>query len=73
MSDQFIANWIARPKLRHALGYLLAVASVGLAFVAARTFLQLRTKQYSTPEPFRNPITEKLRTIGELSRASFAA
>src|SRR6201989_445227 len=39
MSDQFIANWIARPKLRHALGYLLAVASVGLAFVAARTFL----------------------------------
>jgi transcriptional regulator with GAF, ATPase, and Fis domain len=39
MSDQFIANWLARPKLRPALGYLLAVASVGLAFVAARTFL----------------------------------
>lgn len=39
MSAQFIANWLARPKLRHALGYLLAVASVGLAFVAARTFL----------------------------------
>src|SRR5258707_15138682 len=39
MSDQFIANWLARPKLRHALGYLLAVASVGLAFVVARTFL----------------------------------
>src|SRR6266700_1563904 len=39
MSDQFIANWRARPKLRPALGYLLAVASVGLAFLAARTFL----------------------------------
>jgi transcriptional regulator with GAF, ATPase, and Fis domain len=39
MSGQFIANWNARPKLRHSLGYLLAVASVGLAFVAARTFL----------------------------------
>jgi hypothetical protein len=39
MSDQFIANWFARLKLRHALGYLLAVASVGLAFVAVRTFL----------------------------------
>jgi len=39
MFDQFIANWLARPKLRHALEYLLAVASVGLAFVAARTFL----------------------------------
>jgi transcriptional regulator with GAF, ATPase, and Fis domain len=39
MSDQFIANWLARPKRRHALGYLLAVASVGLALVAARTFL----------------------------------
>src|ERR1700745_590659 len=39
MSDQFIANWLRRPKLRHAFGYLLAVASVGLAFVAARTFL----------------------------------
>src|SRR5258707_9815345 len=39
MSDQFIANWLARPKLRHGLGYLLAVASVGLAFVSARTFL----------------------------------
>jgi transcriptional regulator with GAF, ATPase, and Fis domain len=39
MSDQFIANWFARLKLRHALGYLLAVASVGLALVAARTFL----------------------------------
>ena len=39
MSDQFIAKWRARPKLRPALGYLLAVASVGLAFLAARTFL----------------------------------
>jgi transcriptional regulator with GAF, ATPase, and Fis domain len=39
MSNQFIANWLGRPKLRNALGYLLAVASVGLAFVAARTFL----------------------------------
>jgi transcriptional regulator with GAF, ATPase, and Fis domain len=39
MTDQSIANWLARPKLRHALGYLLAVASVGLAFVVARTFL----------------------------------
>src|SRR3954454_23524004 len=39
MSDQFITNWLARPKLRHALGYLLALVSVGLAFVAARTFL----------------------------------
>ena len=39
MSDQFIANWIARPKLRRVLGYFLAVASVGLAFLAARTFL----------------------------------
>jgi len=39
MSDQFIANWRARRKLRPALGYLLAVASVGLAFLAARTFL----------------------------------
>jgi transcriptional regulator with GAF, ATPase, and Fis domain len=39
MSDQFIADWLRRPKLRHAIGYLLAVASVGLAFVAARTFL----------------------------------
>src|SRR2546423_242387 len=39
MSDQFIANWLARPKPRHALGYLLSVASVGLAFLAARIFL----------------------------------
>ena len=39
MSDRFIVNWHARPKLRHALGYLLAVASEGLAFVAARAFL----------------------------------
>src|SRR5690242_12707071 len=39
MSDRFIANWLVRPKFRSALGYLLAVASVGLAFVAARTFL----------------------------------
>ena len=39
MSDQFMASWLARPKLRNALGYLLAVASVGLALVAARTFL----------------------------------
>jgi formate hydrogenlyase transcriptional activator len=39
MSDQFISNWLRRPKLRQALGYLLAVASVGLAFVAATTFL----------------------------------
>jgi len=39
MSDRFIANWLARPKRRPALRYLLAVASVGLAFVAARTFL----------------------------------
>ncbi len=35
----FISNWLRRPKLRLALGYLLAVASVGLAFVAATTFL----------------------------------
>src|SRR4029077_14677309 len=41
MSDQFIASWLAPPKLRPALRYLLAVASVGLAFVAARTFLDL--------------------------------
>jgi uncharacterized membrane protein YoaK (UPF0700 family) len=39
MSDRFMANWLVGPKLRHALGYLLAVASMGLAFVAARTFL----------------------------------
>src|SRR6201993_3505650 len=39
MSDKFKANWLRRPKLRQAFGYLLAVASVGLAFVAARTFL----------------------------------
>jgi transcriptional regulator with GAF, ATPase, and Fis domain len=39
MSDQFKADWLRRPKLRQALGYLLAVASVGLAFVAATTFL----------------------------------
>src|ERR1700745_4301412 len=39
MSDQFIANWLRRTKLRRAFGYLLAVASVGLAFVAATTFL----------------------------------
>src|SRR5580692_1041482 len=39
MSDPFMAHWLARPKLRHTLGYLVAVASVGLAFVAARTFL----------------------------------
>jgi transcriptional regulator with GAF, ATPase, and Fis domain len=39
MSDRFIANSLARPRLRHAFGYLLAVASVGLAFVVARTFL----------------------------------
>ncbi|PYX49546.1 MAG: hypothetical protein DMG79_08385 [Acidobacteria bacterium] len=39
MSDQFIANWLARPKPRRALGYLLSVASVGLAFLAARIFL----------------------------------
>lgn len=38
MSDRFMANWLARPKVRHGLGYLL-VASVGLAFVAARIFL----------------------------------
>jgi formate hydrogenlyase transcriptional activator len=37
MSD--IANLRARPKLRQALGYLLAVASVGLALLAAGTFL----------------------------------
>jgi transcriptional regulator with GAF, ATPase, and Fis domain len=40
MFDQFMANWLARPKLPQALGYLLAVASVGLAFVAARIFLE---------------------------------
>jgi transcriptional regulator with GAF, ATPase, and Fis domain len=39
MSDQFIAKWVRRPKLGHTFGYLMAVASVGLAFVAARTFL----------------------------------
>jgi transcriptional regulator with GAF, ATPase, and Fis domain len=39
MSDQFIANWLARPKLRPALRYLLAVTSVSLAFIAAWTFL----------------------------------
>src|SRR5579859_7127259 len=39
MSNQFISNLLRRPKLRQALGYLLAVASVGLAFVAATTFL----------------------------------
>src|ERR1700757_1013027 len=39
MTDQFISNWLRRPKLRQALGYLLAVASVGLALVAATTFL----------------------------------
>src|SRR3954464_11247764 len=39
MSDQFITNWLARPKLRPALRYFLALASLGLAFVAARTFL----------------------------------
>src|ERR1700756_1251079 len=39
MSDKFKANWLRRPKLRQAFAYLLAVASVGLAFVAARTFL----------------------------------
>jgi transcriptional regulator with GAF, ATPase, and Fis domain len=39
MTDQFKANWLRRPKLRQALGYLLSVASVGLAFVAATTFL----------------------------------
>ena len=33
------ASWLARPKLRPVLRYLLAVASVGLAFVVARTFL----------------------------------
>src|ERR1700758_1311180 len=39
MSYQFLANWLRRPKVRHSVGYLLAVASVGLAFLAARTFL----------------------------------
>jgi transcriptional regulator with GAF, ATPase, and Fis domain len=39
MSDQFIAKWVRRPKLGHTFGYLMAMASVGLAFVAARTFL----------------------------------
>jgi transcriptional regulator with GAF, ATPase, and Fis domain len=39
MSDQFMANWLRRPRLRDAFGYLLAVTLVGLAFVAARTFL----------------------------------
>src|SRR5579863_2768388 len=39
MSYQFLANCLRRPKVRLALGYLLAVASVGLAFVAATTFL----------------------------------
>ena len=39
MSDQFIANRIRRPKLHPAFRYLVAVLSVGLAFVAAQTFL----------------------------------
>jgi len=39
MFDRLVAIQFARPKLRHMLGYLLAVASVGLALVAARTFL----------------------------------
>jgi transcriptional regulator with GAF, ATPase, and Fis domain len=39
MSDRFITTWLARPRLRRALRYLAAVASVGLAFAAARTFL----------------------------------
>ena len=39
MSEKFKANWLRRPKLRQALGYLLAVASVGLAFIGATTFL----------------------------------
>ena len=34
MSDS-MANWLSRPKLRRASEYLLAVASLGLAFVAA--------------------------------------
>jgi len=39
MTASFVVNWLARPKLRRASGYLLAVVSVGLAFGAARTFL----------------------------------
>jgi len=41
MSDS-MANWLSRPKLRRASEYLLAVASLGLAFVAAGTFLRWR-------------------------------
>jgi transcriptional regulator with GAF, ATPase, and Fis domain len=39
MTESFLVNWLARPKLRRATGYVLAVASVALAFAAARTFL----------------------------------
>jgi len=34
-----LSNWLKHPKLRAALGYALAVVSVIVAFVAARTFL----------------------------------
>jgi len=39
MTDSFVVNWLARPKLRRATGYVLAVGSVALAFAAARTLL----------------------------------
>jgi len=39
MTNSFVVNSLARPKLRRAIGYVLAVASVALAFAAARTFL----------------------------------
>lgn len=38
MYDQFIANWLARPKLRPALGYLLAVAPVASRSLLRRHF-----------------------------------
>jgi DNA-binding NtrC family response regulator len=39
MADWYIANWITRPKMRVAKGYVLAVVSMGFALIAARTFL----------------------------------
>src|ERR1700751_2521083 len=39
IADSWMANWLKAHRLRVALGYLLAVVSVVVAFVAAQAFL----------------------------------
>ena len=41
ISDSWASKWVKRPNLRMFLGYVLAVASVVAAFVAAQAFLYL--------------------------------